>query len=69
MFHFPEDVVAKGAVSRKDITEKGTTVQAHNVDIMHQFTAYSWVSLPRTAIWSQLVVFNQPSLAGNNKHT
>ena len=47
MLHFPEEVVAKGAVSRKDITEKGTTDEAPNINIMHQFIAYRWDSLPQ----------------------
>ena len=40
MLHFPEEVVAKGAVSRKDNTEKGTTDEAPNINIMHQFIAH-----------------------------
>jgi hypothetical protein len=47
VLHFPEEVVAKGAVSSKDNTEKGTTDEAHNINIMHQFLANRWDSLPQ----------------------
>jgi hypothetical protein len=62
--NFPEDEVAKGAVSGKVITEKGTYDQAHNINIMHQFTACIWDCLPQYSIGSLLVVFDKLHLQG-----
>ena len=62
--NFPEDEDAKGDVTRKVITEKSTYAQAHNINIMNQFTACIWDCLPQYSIGSLLVVFDILHLHG-----